>query len=119
LIYATVMELLNLFLMKVALIKTFWISKHLVVICNSGKGTVIEREAKIKNTYRRYRNFSYQIKHSITRLLFYCRDETDGGEDIEWNTVIDIQKSSKTVCFFRHKVAMEVRKYLSDLDFLW
>jgi aspartyl-tRNA synthetase len=50
---------------------------------------------------------------------FTIEDETDGGEDIRMKyRYLDIRRNPvKNSLLFRHKVAMEVRKYLSDLDF--
>jgi aspartyl-tRNA synthetase len=49
---------------------------------------------------------------------FTIEDETDGGG---YSYEIPLprykKESSKNSLLFRHKVAMEVRKYLSDLDF--
>jgi aspartyl-tRNA synthetase len=92
-----------------------------LVICNSGKGTVIEREAKNKKyTYRRYRNFGYRIKHfkCILTLLLLLRGN---GWWRRYPNEIPLPRHSEEISkkqfAFRHKVAMEVRKYLSDLDF--
>jgi aspartyl-tRNA synthetase len=51
---------------------------------------------------------------------FTIEDETDGGEDIRMKyRYLDIRRNPvKNSLLFRHKVAMEVRKYLSDLDFV-
>jgi aspartyl-tRNA synthetase len=86
------------------------------------KGTVIEREAKNKNIA------TGEIEILVTELTilnaaltppFTIEDETDGGEDIRMKyRYLDIRRNPvKTALLFRHKVAMEVRKYLSDLDF--
>jgi aspartyl-tRNA synthetase len=50
---------------------------------------------------------------------FTIEDETDGGEDIRMKyRYLDIRRNPvKNNLLFRHKVAMEVRKYLSNLDF--
>ena len=86
------------------------------------KGTVIEREAKNKNIP------TGEIELLVTELKilnaaltppFTIEDETDGGEDIRMKyRYLDIRRNPvKNSLLFRHKVAMEVRKYLSDLDF--
>lgn len=86
------------------------------------KGTVIEREAKNKNMT------TGDIEILVTELNilnaaltppFTIEDETDGGEDIRMKyRYLDIRRNPvKNNLMFRHKVTMEVRKYLSDLDF--
>jgi aspartyl-tRNA synthetase len=86
------------------------------------KGTVIEREAKNKNIP------TGEIEILVTELTilnaaltppFTIEDETDGGEDIRMKyRYLDIRRNPvKNNLLFRHKVTMEVRKYLSDLDF--
>ncbi|MEM0576659.1 aspartate--tRNA ligase [Flavobacterium polysaccharolyticum] len=86
------------------------------------KGTVIEREAKNNNIP------TGAIEILVTELSilnaaltppFTIEDETDGGEDIRMKyRYLDIRRNPvKNSLLFRHKVAMEVRKYLSDLDF--
>ena len=86
------------------------------------KGTVIEREAKNKNMV------TGDIEILVTELKvlnaaltppFTIEDETDGGEDIRMKyRYLDIRRNPvKNNLLFRHKVSMEVRKYLSDLDF--
>ena len=86
------------------------------------KGTVIEREAKNKNIA------TGEIEILVSELTilntaltppFTIEDETDGGEDIRMKyRYLDIRRNPvKNSLLFRHKVAMEVRKYLSDLDF--
>ncbi|RTY96160.1 aspartate--tRNA ligase [Flavobacterium sp. GSP27] len=86
------------------------------------KGTVIEREAKNNNIP------TGAIEILVTELTilnasltppFTIEDETDGGEDIRMKyRYLDIRRNPvKNSLMFRHKVAMEVRKYLSDLDF--
>jgi aspartyl-tRNA synthetase len=86
------------------------------------KGTVIEREAKNKNIS------TGEIEILVTEMTilnasltppFTIEDETDGGEDIRMKyRYLDIRRNPvKNSLLFRHKVAMEVRKYLSDLDF--
>ena len=86
------------------------------------KGKVIEREAKNKNIP------TGDVEILVTELIilnasltppFTIEDETDGGEDIRMKyRYLDIRRNPvKNSLLFRHKVAMEVRKYLSDLDF--
>ena len=86
------------------------------------KGTVIEREAKNKNMA------TGDIEILVTEMSilnaaltppFTIEDDTDGGEDIRMKyRYLDIRRNPvKNSLLFRHKVAMEVRKYLSDLDF--
>ncbi|HQF47929.1 MAG TPA: aspartate--tRNA ligase [Flavobacterium alvei] len=86
------------------------------------KGIVIEREAKNPNMS------TGDIEILVTELKilnasitppFTIEDETDGGEDIRMKyRYLDIRRNPvKNNLLFRHKVAMEVRKYLSDLDF--
>ena len=86
------------------------------------KGSVIEREAKNKNLK------TGDIEILVTELVvlnasltppFTIEDETDGGEDIRMKyRYLDIRRNPvKNNLLFRHQVAMEVRKYLSDLDF--
>ena len=86
------------------------------------KGTVIERESKNPNMA------TGAIELMVTELTilnaaltppFTIEDSTDGGEDIRMKyRYLDIRRNPvKNSLLFRHKVAMEVRKYLSDLDF--
>lgn len=86
------------------------------------KGTVIERESKNLNIP------TGEIEILVTELIilnasltppFTIEDDTDGGEDIRMKyRYLDIRRNPvKNALLFRHKVAMEVRKYLSDLDF--
>ena len=85
-------------------------------------GTVIERESKNPNMA------TGDIEILVSKLTilnqsivppFTIEDETDGGEDIRMKyRYLDIRRNPvKNSLLFRHKVAMEVRKYLSDLDF--
>ena len=86
------------------------------------KGTVIERESKNSNMT------TGDIEILVSELIvlnasltppFTIEDETDGGEDIRMKyRYLDIRRNPvKNSLLFRHKVAMEVRKYLSNLDF--
>jgi aspartyl-tRNA synthetase len=86
------------------------------------KGTVIEREAKNKNISTGDIEIlvaELNILNSSLTPPFTIEDETDGGEDIRMKyRYLDIRRNPvKNSLLFRHKVAMEVRKYLSDLDF--
>ena len=81
------------------------------------KGTVIEREAKNNNIPTLVTELT--ILNAALTPPFTIEDETDGGEDIRMKyRYLDIRRNPvKNSLLFRHKVAMEVRKYLSDLDF--
>ena len=86
------------------------------------KGTVIEREAKNKNMPTGDVEILVSELNILNAALtppFTIEDETDGGEDIRMKyRYLDIRRNPvKNSLLFRHKVAMEVRKYLSDLDF--
>jgi aspartyl-tRNA synthetase len=86
------------------------------------KGTVIEREAKNKNMVTGDIEIlvtEMKILNAALTPPFTIEDETDGGEDIRMKyRYLDIRRNPvKNNLLFRHKVAMEVRKYLSDLDF--
>lgn len=85
-------------------------------------GTVIERESKNPNMA----TGDIEILVNELRVLnqaqlppFTIEDETDGGEDIRMKyRYLDIRRNPvKNALLFRHKVAMEVRNYLSGLDF--
>jgi aspartyl-tRNA synthetase len=87
------------------------------------KGTVIEREAKNS----KMPTGDIEILVSELTLLnasllppFTIEDETDGGEDIRMKyRYLDIRRNPvKNSLMFRHKVSMEVRKYLSAQDFI-
>ncbi|MBC5840694.1 aspartate--tRNA ligase [Flavobacterium sp. F-380] len=85
-------------------------------------GTVIEREAKNKNIATGEIEIFVKELTILNAALtppFTIEDETDGGEDIRMKyRYLDIRRNPvKNSLLFRHKVAMEVRKYLSDLDF--
>lgn len=86
------------------------------------KGTVIERESKNANIATGDVEILVSelvILNSSVTPPFTIEDETDGGEDIRMKyRYLDIRRNPvKNSLLFRHKVAMEVRKYLSDLDF--
>jgi len=120
----TVTELPNLFSTKVALKKKFFelaktLGREFVI---QAKGTVIEREAKNTNMSTGDIEIlvtELKILNSSITPPFTIEDETDGGEDIRMKyRYLDIRRNPvKNNLLFRHKVAMEVRKYLSDLDF--
>jgi aspartyl-tRNA synthetase len=86
-------------------------------------GTVIERESKNKNIP------TGEIEVLVSKLEilneaklppFTIEDETDGGEELRMKyRYLDIRRNPvKNSLMFRHKVAMEVRKYLSDQEFI-
>ena len=86
------------------------------------KGNVIERESKNKNIA------TGEIEILVTELNilnqavippFTIEDETDGGEDIRMKyRYLDIRRNPvKNNLLFRHKVSMEVRKFLSEEGF--
>jgi aspartyl-tRNA synthetase len=86
------------------------------------KGTVIERESKNPNMVTGDIEILVSEMTVLNAALtppFTIEDETDGGEDIRMKyRYLDIRRNPvKNNLLFRHKVAMEVRKYLSDLDF--
>lgn len=86
------------------------------------KGTVIERESKNENIP------TGDIEVLVNELTilnvaqlppFTIEDNTDGGEDIRMKyRYLDIRRNPvKNSLLFRHKVAQQVRNYLSNLDF--
>ncbi|WP_108423908.1 aspartate--tRNA ligase [Flagellimonas amoyensis] len=87
------------------------------------KGQVIERASKNPNIP------TGEIEVLVTELTilntsllppFTIEDDTDGGEDIRMKyRYLDIRRNPvKNNLIFRHKVSMEVRKYLSDQGFI-
>ena len=87
------------------------------------KGTVIERESKNSGMA------TGDVEILVTELTilnsaltppFTIEDETDGGEDIRMKyRYLDIRRNPvKNSLLFRHKVAMEVRNYLSAQGFI-
>jgi len=87
------------------------------------KGLVIERASKNPNIP------TGDIEVLVTELQilnesilppFTIEDDTDGGEDIRMKyRYLDIRRNPvKDNLMFRHKVSMEVRKYLSDHGFI-
>ncbi len=86
-------------------------------------GTVIERASKNPNMA------TGDIEVMVSRLTilnkslippFTIEDQTDGGEDIRMKyRYLDIRRNPvKNNLIFRHKVVMEVRKYLSNEGFI-
>jgi len=87
------------------------------------KGTVIERASKNPNIP----TGAIEILVSELKILneallppFTIEDETDGGEELRMKyRYLDIRRNPvKQNLIFRHKVAQEVRKYLSSEDFI-
>lgn len=86
-------------------------------------GTVLERASKNPNIP----TGNIEILVSDIQILnkslvppFTIEDQTDGGEDIRMKyRYLDIRRNPvKNNLIFRHKVTMEVRKYLSDQGFI-
>ncbi len=86
-------------------------------------GKVIEREAK--NT--KINTGEIEILATEITILnlaetppFTIEDDTDGGEEIRMKyRYLDIRRNPvKDKLIFRHKIAQEVRKYLSDKEFI-
>ncbi|MGV3695823.1 aspartate--tRNA ligase [Flavobacterium sp.] len=86
------------------------------------KGTVIERESKNANMA----TGDIEILVSELTILnaailppFTIEDDTDGGEETRMKyRYLDIRRSPvRNALVFRHKVTMEVRNFLSKLDF--
>lgn len=87
------------------------------------KGQVIERASKNPNiSTGDIEVLVSELKVLNTSLLppFTIEDDTDGGEDIRMKyRYLDIRRNPvKNNLVFRHKVSMEVRKYLSDQGFI-
>lgn len=87
------------------------------------KGTVLERTSKNPNIP----TGNVEVLVSEIKILnkslvppFTIEDHTDGGEDIRMKfRYLDIRRNPvKNNLIFRHKVTMEVRKYLSDQGFI-
>ena len=87
------------------------------------EGTVIERASKNPNIS----TGDIEVLVSKLQILnpselppFTIEDDTDGGEDIRMKyRYLDIRRNPvKNNLIFRHKVTMEVRKYLSDQGFI-
>ncbi len=86
-------------------------------------GTVIERESKndkIPTGAIEVLVSKLEILNEAKLPPFTIEDETDGGEDIRMKyRYLDIRRNPvKNSLMFRHKVSMEVRKYLSDKGFI-
>ncbi len=86
-------------------------------------GSVIEREAKNKNIP------TGDIEILVSELIvlntaltppFTIEDETDGGDELRMQyRYLDIRRNPvRENLIFRHKVSMEVRKYLSNQGFI-
>ncbi|WP_420603284.1 aspartate--tRNA ligase [Flagellimonas sp.] len=87
------------------------------------KGEVIERASKNPNIPTgdiEVLVAELQILNESILPPFTIEDETDGGEDIRMKyRYLDIRRNPvKDNLIFRHKVTMEVRKYLSDDGFI-
>ncbi|WP_435624226.1 aspartate--tRNA ligase [Flagellimonas sp.] len=87
------------------------------------KGTVIERASKNPNISTGDIEVlvnELQILNPSELPPFTIEDDTDGGEDIRMKyRYLDIRRNPvKNNLIFRHKVTMEVRKYLSDHGFI-
>ena len=87
------------------------------------QGTVIERSSKNPNIPTG--NIEVLVKelkvlNASKTPPFTIEDTTDGGEDIRMKyRYLDIRRNPvKENLIFRSKVAIEVRKYLSDIDFI-
>jgi len=87
------------------------------------QGTVIKRQSKNKNIP------TGEVEVLVTKLVilndaktppFTIEDETDGGEELRMQyRYLDIRRNPvKNNLIFRSKVAQEVRKYLSNEDFI-
>ncbi|WP_299211416.1 aspartate--tRNA ligase [uncultured Dokdonia sp.] len=86
-------------------------------------GTVIERSSKNPNLPTGDVEILVSKLTILNKALtppFTIEDETDGGEDVRMKyRYLDIRRNPvKNSLIFRHKVAMEVRKYLSNQDFI-
>ena len=87
------------------------------------KGEVIERLSKNKNIETGAIEILVKeltvLNESITPP-FTIEDETDGGDELRMKyRYLDIRRNPvKNNLIFRHKVAIEVRKYLSDKGFI-
>ena len=86
-------------------------------------GTVIERDSKnpkIPTGAIEVLVSKLDILNEAKLPPFTIEDQTDGGEDIRMKyRYLDIRRNPvKNSLMFRHKVAMEVRKYLSNEEFI-
>ena len=87
------------------------------------KGTVIERESKNPNIPTGSVEIlvsEFSILNEALTPPFTIEDKTDGGEDLRMKyRYLDIRRNPvRNNLVFRHKVSMEVRKYLSDQGFI-
>lgn len=87
------------------------------------KGTVIEREAKNNNIPTgEIEILATAIKVLNTAKLppFTIEDDTDGGDELRMKyRYLDIRRNPvRENLIFRHKVAMEVRNYMSNQGFI-
>ncbi len=86
------------------------------------EGVVIERESKNKDIQTGDVEVLVENLTVLNQALtppFTIENETDGGEDLRMKyRYLDIRRNPiKNKLLFRHKVAMGVRNYLSDLGF--
>jgi aspartyl-tRNA synthetase len=87
------------------------------------KGEVIERESKNKNIATGEVEILVKELKVLNKSLvppFTIEDDTDGGDELRMKyRYLDIRRNPvKENLIFRHKVAIEVRKYLSDKGFI-
>ena len=87
------------------------------------KGTVIERTSKNTNIPTGAIELLVKELTILNKALvppFTIEDKTDGGEDLRMKyRYLDIRRNPvKNNLIFRHKVAMEVRKFLSNEGFI-
>ena len=87
------------------------------------KGTVIEREAKNNNILTGAIEIlatDIQILNIAKLPPFTIEDETDGGDELRMKyRYLDIRRNPvRENLIFRHKVAMEVRNYMSNHGFI-
>ncbi|WP_461533784.1 aspartate--tRNA ligase [Sinomicrobium sp.] len=87
------------------------------------EGTVIERESKNKNIPTgdiEIMVSGLTVLNSADLPPFTIEDQTDGGEDLRMKyRYLDIRRNPvKDKLMFRHRVAMEVRNYLSQQGFI-
>lgn len=86
-------------------------------------GKVIERASKNPNIATGDIEIlvnDLEVLNSSATPPFTIEDETDGGEELRMKyRYLDIRRSPvRNKLIFRHQVAMEVRNYLSNLDFI-
>ena len=86
-------------------------------------GTVVERDSKNPNIATGDIELlvsKLEILNASLTPPFTIEDETDGGEDLRMKyRYLDIRrKPVRESLIFRHRVALEVRKYLSEQDFI-